>query len=162
MRVDVKAAENVPKGRPMADYSFGETAYEYLDKMTALCKEKGVQLILIKAPSLYPYWYEEWEVQMEEYARENDLVYINFLEIIEECGLDFATDTYDGGLHLNLSGAEKITRWLGEYLSTETGLANRRGEEVLEASWKEKLTAYYTEIDRQTKEWQEKQKGGQE
>ncbi len=160
MRVDEKAAENVPKGRPMADYTFGETAYEYLDKMTALCKEKGVQLILIKAPSLYPYWYDEWEVQMEEYARENDLVYINFLELVEECGLDFTTDTYDAGLHLNLSGAEKTTRWLGEYLSTETGLTSRRGEEALEAVWEEKLAAYYAEIKRQTKEWQEKQNGG--
>lgn len=162
MRVDVKAAENVPKGRPMADYTFGETAYEYLDKMTALCKEKGVQLILVKAPSLYPYWYDQWEVQMEEYAKENDLVYINFLELIDECGLDFTTDTYDAGLHLNLSGAEKSTRWLGEFLSTEMGLASRRGEDALEASWEKKLAAYYAEIDRQTKEWQEKQNGGQE
>ena len=146
MRVDVKAAENVPKGRPLADYSFGETAYKYLDKMTALCKEKGVQLILIKAPSLYPYWYDQWEVQMEEYAKENDLVYINFLELQEECGLDFTTDTYDGGLHLNLSGAEKATKWLGEFLSKEIGLASRRGEEKLEATWEKKLDSYYEEI----------------
>jgi len=159
MRVDVKAAENVPKGRPLADYSFGETAYEYLDKMTALCKEKGVQLILIKAPSLYPYWYEEWEVQMEEYAMENDLVYINFLELTEECGLDFATDTYDAGLHLNLSGAEKITKWFGEFLISETGLTSRRGEEKLESAWAEKLLAYEKEIERQTILWNKKKEG---
>lgn len=162
MRVDVKAAENVPKGRPMADYTFGDTAYEYLDKITALCKEKGVQLILIKAPSLYPYWYDEWEVQMETYAEENNLVYINFLELTEECGLDFTTDTYDGGLHLNLSGAEKITKWLGEYLSSEIGLSSRRGETELEPVWEQKLVEYYAEIDRQTKEWQEMQNGGEQ
>lgn len=161
MRVDEKPAENVPKGRPLADYSFGDTAYEYLDKMTALCKEKGVQLILVKAPSLYPYWYDQWEVQMEEYAAKNDLVYINFLELIEECGLDFATDTYDGGLHLNLSGAQKATKWLGEFLSTEVGLESRRGETALEAAWEKKLDAYYAEIDRQTKAWQEKKNGGE-
>ena len=161
MRVDVKAAENVPKGRPLADYSFGETAYEYLDKMTALCKEKGVQLVLVKAPSLYPYWYDEWEVQMEEYAKENDLVYINFLELTDECGLDFNTDTYDAGLHLNLSGAEKITDWFGEFLSKEIGLKSRRGEEKLETAWAEKLDAYEKEIDRQTKAWNEKQKEGE-
>ena len=97
---------------------------------------------------------------MEEYAAANDLVYINFLELMEECGLDFTKDTYDGGLHLNLSGAEKATRWLGEYLCKEVGLKNRRGEEGLEAVWKEKLTAYYDEMERQTKEWKEKQNGG--
>ena len=97
---------------------------------------------------------------MEEYAKENELVYINFLELIEECGLDFSTDTYDGGLHLNLSGAQKATRWLGEFLSKEVGLENRRGEKTLKTVWEEKLTAYYDEIDRQTKEWQKKQNGG--
>lgn len=151
MRVDVKPAEDVPTGRPLGDYTFGETAYEYLDKMTKLCEEKGVRLILIKAPSLYPYWYDEWEMQIEEYAKEHQLLYLNFLELVEECGLDFSQDTYDGGLHLNLSGAKKATKWLGNFLSEECGLSDRRGEEALALRWKEKLEAYYAEIDRQTK-----------
>ena len=149
MRVDVKPALNVPEGKPLADYRFGETAYEYLDKITALCKEKGVELILIKAPSLYPYWYDEWEEQMEEYAKANGLRYINFLELTEECGLDFMTDTYDAGLHLNLSGAQKVTHWFGRYLAEECGLVSRRGEEELERAWEEKLASYYAEIKRQ-------------
>ena len=150
MRVDVKPAEDVPTGRPLADYTFGETAYEYLDKITALCKEKGVQLVLIKAPSLYPYWYDEWEVQMEEYAKKHNLVYINFLELIEECGLDFSTDTYDAGLHLNLSGAQKASKWFGKFLVENCGLTSRRGDEKLEVLWKDKLAAYEAEIKRQT------------
>ncbi len=155
MRVDVKPAGYIPAGKPLGDYRFGETAYEYLDKITALCKEKGVELILMKAPSLHPYWYEEWEVQMEEYAAKNDLRYINYLELIEECGLNFATDTYDAGLHLNLSGAEKATRWLGKYLTDEVGLTSRRGEKALEASWSRKLAVYKEEIRRQTEKIQQ-------
>ena len=58
MRVDVKPAENVPEGRILADYQFGENACGYLDKMTELCRENDIQLVLVKAPSLYPYWYE--------------------------------------------------------------------------------------------------------
>lgn len=156
MRVDVKPAVNVPEGRPLGDYRFGDTAYEYLDKITALCKEKGVELILVKAPSLYPYWYDEWEVQMEDYATEHGMRYINFLELVEECDLDFMVDTYDAGLHLNLSGAEKITRWFGKYLREEVGLSDRRGEEKLEKAWEEELASYYAEIERQTKELEEK------
>ena len=76
MRVDVKAAEDIPEEKPLADYQFGETAYFYLDKMVQLCEDKGIQLILIKAPSLYPHWYEEWEVQMEEYAREQGTFFV--------------------------------------------------------------------------------------
>ncbi|MBQ7775927.1 MAG: SGNH/GDSL hydrolase family protein [Lachnospiraceae bacterium] len=149
MRVDVKPAENVPSGKILADYQFGENAYYYLDKMTQLCKENDIQLILIKAPSLYPYWYDEWEVQMEEYAAANDLMYINFLELIEETGLDFTTDTYDAGLHMNLSGAEKLSHYFGRILAEEAGVQSRRGEEDLEKVWEEKIAAYEQEREEQ-------------
>ena len=62
---------------------------------------------------------------------------------------------------MNLSGAKKATKWLGEFLSVEVGLESRRGETALEASWEKKLDAYYAEIDRQTKAWKEKQNGGE-
>ncbi len=149
MRVDVKPAVNVPGGKILADYQFGDNAYAYLDKMTQLCKENDIQLILIKAPSLYPYWYDEWEAQMEDYAAKNDLMYINFLELTEEVGLDFNTDTYDAGLHLNLSGAEKLSRYFGEILAQEVGVKNRRGEEQLEQVWEEKIAAYKKEQEEQ-------------
>ncbi len=149
MRVDVKAAGQIPAGKPLGDYAFGENAYLYLDKITELCKDNGVELVLIKAPSLYPYWYAEWDAQMVEYAQEHGLKYYNFLDVTEEIGLDFSTDTYDGGLHLNLSGAEKLSRYFGEILATECNLPNRRGDAALEAIWAPKLEAYDAEIQRQ-------------
>lgn len=151
MRVDVKPAENVPEGKILADYSFGDNAWKYLEKMTKLCKENDIQLILIKAPSLYPYWYPEWEEQIEDYAVQNDLPYINFLERAEEIGLDYTTDTYDAGLHLNLSGAEKVTRNLGQYLSVECGIPDRRGEPDLEEQWTQKLALYQADQEKQRK-----------
>lgn len=87
---------------------------------------------------------------MEEYAAKHELVYINFLELIEECGLDFTTDTYDAGLHLNLSGAKKASTWFGRFLVENCGITSRRGEEKLESLWEEKLAAYEAEIKRQT------------
>ncbi|WP_276948423.1 SGNH/GDSL hydrolase family protein [Acetatifactor muris] len=149
MRVDVKPAENVPEGRILADYQFGENACRYLDKMTELCRENDIQLVLVKAPSLYPYWYDEWEEQVEVYAAEHDLLYINFLELAEETGLDFSQDTYDGGLHLNLTGAEKITKYLGKVLAEECALPDRRGEAELSEAWEEKISAYEQEIEEQ-------------
>lgn len=149
MRVDVKPAENVPEGRVLADYSFGDNAWKYLDMMRTLCEENGVELVLIKAPSLYPYWYDEWDQQIADYAGEYDLRYYNLLEAADEMGLDFSADTYDGGLHLNLAGAEKCARYMGELLTEDCGLISRRGEEDLEAEWKEKLKAYRDEISRQ-------------
>lgn len=159
MRVDVRPAENVPEGRILADYSFGENAWKYLDMMTELCEEKGIELILIKAPSLYPYWYEEWEVQVEDYAAEHNLKYINFLELTEEVGIDYSLDTYDAGLHMNLSGAEKLASWLGNFLKEEIGLLDRRGEEALAASWKEKIADYEAEKQAQYEKYGMKEYG---
>lgn len=149
MRVDALPAENVPEGKVLADYTFGENAYRYLDRMVKLCEENGVELVLVKAPSLYPYWYEEWDEQMEDYAKARDLKYYNFLEVTDEIGLDFNTDTYDAGLHLNLSGAEKLSSYFGRILTEECGLKSRRGEETLEHSWEEKILRYEDEIKRQ-------------
>lgn len=149
MRVDVKAARDVPKGRILADYGFGEKPLEYLDRMRELCAKKGIELVLIKAPSLYPYWYPEWEEQVEAYASAHELRYVNFLELQEETGIDYSTDTYDGGLHMNLSGAEKLSVYFGRILSGEMGVPDRRGETELSLSWEEKLAAYEAEKQEQ-------------
>lgn len=149
LRVDVRPAENVPTGKPLADYRFGARAWEYLEKMRALCEEKGIKLILIKAPSLYPYWYPQWEEQVEDYAAGHGLMYLNFLELADEIGVDYKTDTYDMGLHMNLSGAEKLSAYLGKVLSEEAGLPDRRDDPRLSALWADKLAAYEAEIQAQ-------------
>ncbi len=161
MRVDVRPAENVPTGRILGDYSFGENAWKYLDMMRELCEEKGVKLILIKAPSLYPYWYPEWEEQVEEYAQKYGLPYINFLELTEETGIDYSTDTYDAGLHMNLSGAEKLARYMGRFLREEIGLSDRRGETKLQEIWKSKIEAYEAEREAQYVKYGMKEENGQ-
>ncbi len=147
MRLDVRPAENVPEGRILPDYRFGDRAWSYLEKIRLLCQEKGVELVLVKAPSLYPYWYPQWEEQIEDYARENGLLYLNFLEMGEETGIDYSRDTYDAGLHLNLYGAEKLSRCFGRILQEQLGLEDRRGEAALAARWQEKCAAY--EADKQ-------------
>ena len=149
MRVDVKAAKDVPEGKKLGDYRFGDTSYEYLDKIADLCEKEGIELVLVKAPSLYPYWYEEWDEQIEDYARERGLKYYNFLDQTEEIGLDFSQDTYDGGLHLNLSGAEKLSRYFGEILTEECQVKSRWGDEHLEEVWEKKCALYYGEKEAQ-------------
>lgn len=143
MRVDVKPVDVIPKGRKLGDYSFGKNSYHYLEKMTKLCKKNGIELILMKSPSVYPYWYEEWDEQMVQFAKENELNYINFLNDTDEMGIDYSKDTYDGGLHLNLSGAEKFTDYFGRILSEEYGLKDRREDPKLAGIWQDKIDDYY-------------------
>ncbi len=149
MRVDVRPAENIPAAKPLGDYSFGDRAWEYLDRIRMSCDEKGIELILIKAPSLYPYWYPEWDEQVKEYAGRYDLRYINMLEHTDEIGIDYNTDTYDGGLHMNLSGAEKCSDYLGGILAEEYDVPDRRSDEALSSLWDAKLKDYEAEIEYQ-------------
>lgn len=150
MRVDVKEAADVPEGRPLSDYTFGDNAYDYLNRLTKLCKDNDVELILVKAPTLYPYWYDEWDKQITDFAAENNLTYINFLNYQDEIGLDWTKDTYDGGLHLNLAGAEKLSQYFGKILSEDFKVPDRRGEAGLEAYWSDVTERYNAEIKRQT------------
>ncbi|MFZ7134230.1 MAG: SGNH/GDSL hydrolase family protein [Eubacteriales bacterium] len=152
MRADVKPVKSIPIGKKLPDYQFGENAYDYLDRITQLCKENNIKLMLIKTPSLYPYWYDEWEVQIEEYAAKNDLMYINFLELIDEVGIDFNRDTYDAGLHLNVSGAEKMSDYLGGILSEVYALQDRRNDEEFNVIWKKKVDFYNQMKENQYKE----------
>ena len=114
----IQPVDKVPTGKPLADYALPEISYKYLDKMVKLCKENDVELILMKAPVLYPYWYKEWDEQIKNYAKKNGLSYINYLDLIDEIGIDYSKDTYDGGLHLNVYGAEKVSRYFGKFLNT--------------------------------------------
>lgn len=152
MRLDVKPAENVPEGEVLGNYQFGDNSYYYLDKMTKLCKDNDIELILIKAPSLYPYWYPQWDDQMKEYAAKNGLKYYNFLELQDEIGLDWNSDTYDAGLHLNYYGGEKLTNYFGNILSNECGLQDRRSDSRLNEIWKKKLEYFNSDKENKEKE----------
>lgn len=155
MRVDVEPVKTVPKGKKLPTYDFGQKAYHYLDSMVKLCKDNDIELILMKAPSLYPYWYKEWDEQMVEYAKAHDLTYINFLDLLDEVGIDFDYDTYDAGLHLNVSGAEKMAVYFGKFLKEKFELPDRRNEGDLSRAWDEKIEFYNGMKEKQHKELEE-------
>ena len=143
MQVGVKPLENEHVEKPLVDYAFAENCYAYLDMMRQLCEEHGTQLVLIKAPSLSPVWWDQWDAQIEAYAAEHNLLYINFLDYQEEIGIDWNTDTYDTGLHLNVYGAEKLSHFFGKILVEECGVTDRRDNAEVSALWAEKAQVYH-------------------
>ncbi len=155
LRADIRPYTEFPAERRKPDYTFPENNYEYLDRIEALCREKGIALVLMKAPSLYPEWPEPYEEQVEAYAKEHGLLYLNTLEEAEAIGLDFFTDTYDEGLHLNVYGAEKVSQWLGPILKERYGLSDQRSDSRVAAVYNEKLDRYEAEKEAQRKEFEE-------
>lgn len=143
MQTGVKPVTGPYPQKPLINYDFSENCWYYLDKMADLCEQHGTQLVLIKAPTLSPVWYDQWDQQIEDYAKERDLLYINFLEHQEEIGIDWNTDTYDRGLHLNVYGAEKLTKYFGEILKDSCDLPDRREDGKLAAAWAQKTATYH-------------------
>ncbi len=155
MRADIRPVTSIPKAKRLADYEFGENSYYYLDLMVELCKENGIDFVLIKVPSLYPHWYDEWDQQMIEYAEKHDLLYINYLDLVDEVGIDFDLDTYDAGLHLNVYGAEKLSNHFGRIMVENFNLEDRRVDEELCEIWDEKIEFYNSMKERQLQELEE-------
>lgn len=148
--IDPKTTDR--EGIPLANYTLPEVGFEYLEKMRLLCEENGVELILVKAPTnnWRYYWYDEWEEQIVSWAEEKGVDYYNFIPLEDEIGLDWNTDTYDGGVHLNVYGAEKLTSYFGKILVEKYGLSDRRGNTELDAIWAEKLATYQKERNGET------------
>ena len=133
MHTGVEAATEVPKEE--YDPKLPETSMAWLEKMAALCGDHGVTLILIKSPSIYPVWHPEWDAEIAAFAEARGLRYENMLAKCELIGIDMQTDTYDQGQHLNVFGAEKLSRWFGAILRDEYGLTDHRGEAAYDADY---------------------------
>ncbi len=142
MRVDSLPERNFPPARPLNDPNLGRVPMSWLEKMYELCKENGIELVLMKAPTQYPYWYPQWDRQIMEFASSHGLDYFNYIHERDQIGLDMTVDTYDGGLHLNLSGAEKMASYIGAYLDSTYDLTDYRLDPEVSAKWDEVIAAY--------------------
>ena len=152
VRSDIMPVGFLPAPLRRANYDFGDRAYYYLERMVRLAQANDIELVLVKAPTLFPYWPAQWDAQMVDFAAEHGLLYINFLNYIEEAELDFSTDTFNGGLHLNVFGAEKTARFFGAILQENFDVPDRRGEASVDAIWAELSERYHRIIARQQQE----------
>ncbi len=134
---NIKGVTALPTKRRLAETKFSDECYSYLDKITKLCKDNDIKLVLIKAPSLYPYWYDEYDEQIRNYAQQNGIDYYNLKNNVEEIGIDYSQDTYDGGLHLNLTGATKLSKFFANLLKQNYDLTDFRGDSVYEEKLKD-------------------------
>ena len=152
LRADVRPEDEFPDPMPLADYTLGQNAMSYLKRMASLCKEKDITLVLVKAPVLYPHWYDEWDQQIADFAESSGLAYLNFIGLRDEIGLDMSADTYDAGLHLNVYGAEKLADYFGEWLVENCNLPDRRSEPGVASYYKTLAARYDNELNAQLAE----------
>ena len=125
----------------LTDYNFEGAAWfeeeniACLDEIAKLCKEKNAALLLFKSPKEGWHRYETEAVRALADAR--GLQFVDFNELYSEgaLSLDMAADFRDAQ-HLNDFGAQKVTRYLGDYLKETYELPDRR-EDAHSNAWDE-------------------------
>ena len=120
------------------------SSVQCLDSMIELCKSKGSKVILIDVPSVE--WNNVKHDEMKDYAKRNNLTFIDFNVQGSIPGFDWKTDTRDCGQHLNSYGAQKLTKTLCEMLEGEMNFPDRRGDSRFK-SWDRALTEYHNELN---------------
>ena len=104
-----------------------------LDRMQAFCKENGAKLLLLSTPSTVN-WNMERHNAVRQLADEWMLEYMDMNRMTDVIPIDWKKDTRDRGDHMNYSGAEKVTAYLGRYLSG-TGLLKDHRSDPAYRSW---------------------------
>lgn len=115
---------------------FTPSGQEYLDKITELCNDNNISLILAITP--YKYYTSGEHNAVQQYADKHNLQFINFNEegLYNELNYDLAVDNHDD-IHPNLSGSIKITDYLGRVLTEKYGLVGHADEQ-----WERTKQAY--------------------
>lgn len=119
-------------GEITAVAEISEKSMEYFMDIVRLCREQGIELILVKTPTTDLEKYQPYCNAVAEIAGDLGLKFYNFNLMTDELGIDSSDFYHD--THLNLSGARKVSQALGEILLAALPLADHRGEPGY-ASW---------------------------
>lgn len=121
-----------------------ERTMDYLQKIADTCNRNNVQLLLIKLPMVRGNWNDAIDSQMADFAADNGLNYVNYIEDFNEIGLDYSE--FSDGQHLNSFGAEKFTKYLGKYIIENYSTNDRRNDSEYKIVFEEKLNKYEEEM----------------
>ena len=143
------AQENDHMKKDSGETKLSRYAHKMLIQVNDLCKAHGVQLILISTPSTVN-WNMKRHNHVQKIADKFGIPYIDMNLLQDEISIDWSTDTYDGGDHLNYAGAVKASAYMGKYLSETCSLPDRRSDAALSAEWNENLAEFKAFLERQS------------
>jgi hypothetical protein len=96
--------------------SIHDSDVEYLDSIMELCREQGMNLVLIATP--HADWRPEEKAQIEELADQKEVAFYDFNESghLQAMNLDTTQDFKDRN-HLNSFGAQKFSEYLASFVT---------------------------------------------
>lgn len=101
--------------------------FPYLDCLREYCEEHGIKLILVKtlmASNEINNWNDGYHNVVQKYADTYNIPFIDFnsAKYMEDAGLVISDDVAADLRHMNYSGAQKVTDYLGEYILQLDGI----------------------------------------
>ncbi len=127
-------------------YEIPETSIKYLNMIKEKCKKENITLILTEIPSADS-WSLAQSKAFQKYAKDNNLTFLDFNLILDELNFDWSNDTCDRGDHLNIYGAKKATKYMGEYLKANYKLPDRRKDSKYK-TWNKQVKEYYKDVEK--------------
>lgn len=108
---------------------------QYLDKIYQLCKANNIQLVFVSVPSVNDWSAERHDI-ISKFCTENDLTYVDYHETenLTRINFDWTKDTRDGGSHVNVYGAKKITKDIGQVMREQYAFTDHRDDPAY-ADW---------------------------
>ena len=121
------------------DVIINDNSKNYMEKIIELCKENNIEILFTKIPTT-EFWVEEQHNAMVEYCKEKNIPFVDMSED-DNLQMDWVNDTFDDGVHLNVYGAEKVSTYIGKYISEKYKLENHKDDENY-SNWNEDLQKY--------------------
>ena len=117
---------------------------QYLHKIIRECQERNIEVLLTYIS--FPASKEEQDRahNISRIAEQYQVEYINFFDLNV---VDYATDYYDNAeanSHVNVSGAKKVTKYLGEIIQKKYHISDQRGNPIY-AHWYDDYERYTIE-----------------
>lgn len=108
--------------------NYNKTNEDYLKRIIKLCQENNIGVVLLRTPDTS--WSTSRYNHVKEIADEYNVDYLDFNteKLMKETNLDYSRDGADT-VHLNLDGAQKLTQYLGKYLTSNYELTDYRNDD---------------------------------
>lgn len=121
-----------------------EAAEKALHDILEKCKNENIEILFVATPYQTT---EERQMQsnyMKSMIEEYGYQYLDFNKLEEDFSIDFSKDFYNK-THVNAIGAEKVSKYLGQYIADHYDVKNDHSEEVTE-EWNTALALHQEQM----------------
>ena len=121
-----------------------EEKLDQFQKIYDLCDRNGVRLVLLTVPSANT-WNKGKSDTVKQLAKKYDLTYYDYNRQLP-AGFDWATDSKDGGNHLNYAGASAVTKDLAKKLTDDLTMNPTSLTKKQKQQWKKDYKHFHKSI----------------